>query len=436
MLQKQDLKRLKELCRDEIAATLRETGSERPTTEEVETLIGRAVGHVIDLRNDITETEKELLNRQLADDFLRLGPLEPLMHDPEITEIMVNGGGYDDEGNPRPPLVWVEKRGKLEYLPEIAFDDEEHLRRLQTKMVSDVGRQLNEENPCVDARLRDGSRVNCTLPPITIDGPTVNIRRFRKDMMKAEDFIESGTMTENMLLFLRSCILSKCSILISGGTGSGKTTMLNVLSGYIPENERIISIEDAAELQMQQAHVVRFETRPRNSEGAGEVTAHDLMHNALRKRPDRIIVGECRGAETWDMLQAMTSGHKGSLTTVHADDPSGALARIEDLATDAVTKSEDAMRKKIAAAIDVIVQVERKSDGRRRVTSITVLTGGIEDRTISRMELFRFVEQGIDHSGNVMGNFQACGMQPPQSMRNRITAHGAAYDPEWFFDQG
>lgn len=435
MLSKHEMKRLKVLCRDEIAATLRETGTDRPSIEEMEQLINRACANVVDYRGDIEPAERDLLNQQLADDFLRLGPLEPLFNDPDITEIMVNGGGYDDEGRPYPAKVWIEKNGKLEYREDIQFDDEDHVRRLQTKMVSEVGRQLNEENPYVDARLRDGSRVNCTIPPIALDGPSINIRRFRKDMIRPEDFVQGETLTQNMLAFLKSCVISRCNIVISGGTGSGKTTMLNALSGYIPYAERVVTIEDSAELQLQQDNKVRLETRPQNSEGAGLVTSHDLLINALRQRPDRIVIGECRGAETWDMLQAMQTGHDGSLTTLHADDPSGALIRIENMAGDATGQTENAIRRQIAGAINIIVQTSRNGyDGKRRVTSITALTGAMEGNTISRVELFKFVEQGIDYDGHVLGSFQACGMQPPRNMRNKIEACGAPYDAEWFFN--
>lgn len=435
MLSKQDMKRLKELCRDEISATLRESGSERPSTDQMEELINAACANVVSLRGDIEPAERDLMNQQLADDFLRLGPLEPLFNDPDITEIMVNGGGYDAEGRPYPAKVWIERNGKLERRPDIQFDDEDHVRRLQTKMVSEIGRQLNEETPYVDARLKDGSRVNCTIPPIAIDGPTINIRRFRKDMIKPDDFVRSGTLTENMLSFLKSCVVSRCNIVISGGTGSGKTTMLNALSGYIPNTERVITIEDSAELQIQQENRLRFETRARNGEGAGEVNTNDLLKNALRQRPDRIVIGECRGAEAWDMLQAMQTGHDGSLTTLHADDPTRALIRIENMAGDATEQTEDTIRRQIAGAINIIVQTARSGhDGKRRVTSVTALTGTMEGSTISRVELFRFVEQGVDFDGSVMGFFEACGMQPPQSLRNKIEASGAPYDAEWFFN--
>src|SRR6476620_2925521 len=352
--------------------------------------------------------ERERLAREILDEIFGLGPLEPLLKDPTISDILVN----------RYNKVYVERAGKLEPTG-LSFKDDAHLMQIIDRIVSRVGRRVDESSPMVDARLADGSRVNAIIPPLALDGPVLSIRRFGAELT-AQDLVAKGAMTDQMLSLLAGCVLARLNILISGGTGSGKTTLLNALSSFIPAAERVVTIEDAAELRLQQDHVVRLETRPPNSEGRGEVMARDLVKNALRMRPDRIILGEVRSAEALDMLQAMNTGHEGSLATIHANTPRDAMARLETMILFAGTNLPNrATREQISSAIDVIIQVSRMADGSRRITSITELTG-MEGEIITMQEIFRYHRRGIATDGTVIGGFESTGVRPTFMERLRL----------------
>ncbi len=345
--------------------------------------------------------ERERLAREILDEIFGLGPLEPLLKDPTVSDILVN----------RYNKVYVERAGKLE-ATGLSFKDDAHLMQIIDRIVSRVGRRVDESSPMVDARLADGSRVNAIIPPLAIDGPCLSIRRFGRDPVTARNMLENKTMTEPMLELLSAMVKGRLNFLISGGTGAGKTTLLNVLSGYIPNTDRIVTIEDAAELQMHQEHVVRLETRPPNIEGKGAVRQRQLVINSLRMRPDRIVVGEVRGEEAFDMLQAMNTGHEGSMTTVHANTQRDALARIENMCSMAnLNIPERAMRHQIAAAIHAVVQIARLSDGTRKVMTISEVTG-MEGDVISMQDIFLFERVGIDENGKVKGAFRATGIRP------------------------
>lgn len=339
--------------------------------------------------------------KEIEDEILGLGPLEPLLFEPSISDILVNN--YH--------TVYVERFGKLELTP-VRFKDNAHLMKIIDRIVSKIGRRIDESSPMVDARLADGSRVNAIIPPLAIDGASISIRRFSEDKMKLSDLVEKQALTGQMAVFLQATAKAKQNVLISGGTGSGKTTMLNAMSNFIPVNERIVTIEDSAELQLQLPHVVRLETRPANIEGKGEVSLRDLVKNSLRMRPDRIIVGEVRGGEAFDMLQAMNTGHDGSLTTVHANKPRDALARVENMVSMAGFELPmTAVRKQIASAINIIVQLSRLEDGSRRVTSIQEVSG-MEGDIITLSEIFKFDRTGINEQGIVQGRYIATGLIP------------------------
>ena len=345
--------------------------------------------------------ERELLQAEIVDEIFGLGPLEPLMKDPEISDILVNT--YKD--------VWIEKNGKL-FPTDIRFKDDRHLMQVIDRIVSGVGRRIDDSSPMVDARLPDNSRVNAIIPPLAIDGPHVSIRRFKRDVLSDEDLLGKDTFTRPMLEVLKAVVKGRLNVLISGGTGAGKTTLLNVLSSHIPVDERIVTVEDSAELQLRQPHVVRLETRPPNVEGRGEVTARALVVNSLRMRPDRIIVGEVRGGEAVDMLQAMNTGHDGSLTTVHANSPRDALNRLATMVAMAnLNLPEKAVRQQIANGIQVVLQVSRMSDGGRKLMSISEVVG-TEGEVITMQELFTFERQGLDEEGNVLGRFRPTGIRP------------------------
>src|SRR5437868_10073325 len=345
--------------------------------------------------------ERERLSREILDEIFGLGPLEPLLKDPTISDILVNR--YD--------RVYIERAGKLE-LTGLSFKDNTHLMQIIERIVSRVGRRVDESSPMVDARLPDGSRVNAIIPPLAIDGPCLSIRRFGREPVTARQMIENQSLTEAMLELLSAMVKGRLNIVVSGGTGAGKTTLLNVLSGYIPNSDRIVTIEDAAELQLKQEHVVRLETRPPNIEGKGAVRQRQLVINSLRMRPDRIVVGEVRGEEAFDMLQAMNTGHEGSLTTVHANSHRDALARIENMVSMAnLNIPERAMRHQIASAIHAVVQVARLSDGTRKVITVSEITG-MEGDVINMQEIFVFDRRGIDESGKVRGLFRAMGIRP------------------------
>ena len=356
-------------------------------------------------------TEREAIVGDILDEVFGFGPLEPLLRDPTVNDILCNT--YKQ--------VYVERAGVLESVPG-AFQDDQHLMRVIDRIVSGVGRRIDDSSPMVDARLPDGSRVNAVIPPLAVDGPLLSIRRFPAERLTAEKLVALRALTPNMLEFLRQVVRSRLNCLISGGTGAGKTTLLNILSSFISANERIVTIEDAAELQLHQEHVVRMETRPPNVEGKGAVRQRELLVNALRMRPDRIVVGEVRGGEALDMLQAMNTGHDGSLTTVHANTPRDALARIETMISMAnVNLPERAMRAQIAAAVHVVVQQARLSDGTRKVMSIAEITG-MEGDIITMQEIFKFEKLGIGQDGKVVGRFVATGVRP--KVCDRLRAAG------------
>jgi pilus assembly protein CpaF len=364
--------------------------------------------------------EKAHIIQQIGDNILGLGPLEPFVRDPEITEIMVNG----------PLAVYIERGGKI-HRTEAEFKNEEDLRRTIDKIVARVGRRVDDASPYVDARLADGSRVNAIIPPLAVKGSALTVRKFSADPFTAKDLVDFGTLTPQLVGFLDACVRGRLNILVSGGTGAGKTTMLNVLSAFLPEDERIITIEDSAELRLQQPHVVSLEFRPPNIEGEGEVTIRDLVRNALRMRPDRIVVGEVRGGETLDMLQAMNTGHDGSISTIHANSPRDVLSRLETLALMAgMDLTVRALREQVAAAIDLVVHVTRLQDGIRRVTNVTEVVG-MEGDTVTMQDLFVFhVEGGIDERGRVRGRLVSTGLRP--HFLEHLAERNVQLDPSWF----
>jgi pilus assembly protein CpaF len=366
--------------------------------------------------------EREELVKQVLDEIFGLGPLEPLIQDPEVSDILVNT--YKQ--------VYVEKFGKLQ-ATDVRFQDDRHLLQVIDRIVSAVGRRIDDSSPMVDARLPDGSRVNAIIKPLAIDGPHLSIRKFKRDALSPEDLIRTGSVTEPMLELLKGIVKARLNVLISGGTGAGKTTLLNILSGFIPTYERIVSIEDSAELQLKQPHVVRLETRPANIEGSGEVSQRLLLINALRMRPDRIIMGECRGGEAVDMLQAMNTGHDGSLTTLHANTPRDALSRLETMISMAsLDLPEKAMRQQIASAIDLVVQVSRLSDGTRKIIQISEVAG-MEGDVITMQDIFVFERTGIGDGDKVLGQFRATGIRPRCS--ERLQAYGVELSSLLFAQQ-
>ena len=369
----------------------------------------------------LSAAERERLVNDVQHELFGLGPLEPLLKDPTISDILVNS--HD--------TIYIERRGKIE-ATNVRFKDDEHLMRVIERIVSSVGRRIDESSPMVDARLQDGSRVNAIIPPLSIDGPVLSIRRFGSDPLKMSSLIEFKALTKDIADMLQMVVNARLNVLISGGTGAGKTTLLNALSAFIPENERIVTIEDSAELQLQQPHVVRLETRPPNIEGKGEVTQRDLVRNALRMRPDRIVIGEVRGGEAIDMLQAMNTGHDGSLTTVHANTPRDALSRLETMIQmTGMRLSDRAMRQQVASALNLVVQVARLSDGSRRVTSISEITG-MEGETITMQEIFQYERTGVDQQGQVIGRFRPTGIRP--RFAERLKACGLQL-PRVFFEE-
>ncbi len=368
----------------------------------------------------INETDLSRLIGDIQNEVIGLGPLEPLLADPSVSDILVNS--YS--------TVYVERKGRLEKAP-VHFDNDAHLLKIIEKIVSRVGRRIDESSPMVDARLQDGSRVNAIIPPLALDGPALSIRRFSEVPLTMANLIEYGSLTDEMALIIAALVKAKTNILVSGGTGSGKTTLLNIMSGFIPDTERIITIEDAAELRLQQPHVVRLETRAPNLEGKGEINQRELLKNTLRMRPDRIVVGEVRGAEVLDMLQAMNTGHEGSLTTVHANTARDSLTRLENMIGLAGLKVEQrALRQQIVSAISVIIQSARLSDGKRKITSIQEVTG-MEGEMITLQEIFCFEQTGVAPDGTVLGRFRATGIRP--RFADRLAARGAPL-ADYLFD--
>jgi pilus assembly protein CpaF len=376
-----------------------------------------------DERIPLAREERNRMVNEILDEVYRLGPIEPLLNDPSVSDILVNG--WDE--------VYVERRGMLEPT-DVKFNDDDHLRRIIDRIVSRVGRRVDEASPMVDARLQDGSRVNVILPPLSLDGPVLSIRRFPTDRLKATDLLKINTLTKDMLELLKASVRGKLNMIVSGGTGAGKTTFLNALSGFIPENERIITIEDAAELGLQQPHVVRLETRPPNIEGRGAVKQRQLVINALRMRPDRIVLGEVRGEEAVDMLQAMNTGHEGSLTTIHANSPSDALNRLETMVAMAnLSLSDRTIHQQIASAIHLIVQLSRLPDGSRKVMSISEVAG-FDGETIKMRELFVFERQGYGEDNRVRGIFRPTGIRPGFS--EKLHAAGIELPADMFIPLG
>ncbi|MDD4568714.1 MAG: CpaF family protein [Tepidanaerobacteraceae bacterium] len=384
----------------------------------------KQIEHIVDkLIEDsslhIPRWDKAKIASELVDEIVFFGPITPLLNDAEITEVMVNG----------PNQVYIEKGGKL-YLSEAFFRDDEHVMHIIERIIAPIGRRIDESMPMVDARLPDGSRVNAIIPPLSLTGPTITIRKFSKDPFMMEDLINFGTLTSEMARFIEACINGRLNIVISGGTDSGKTTTLNVLSSFIPSTERIVTVEDAAELQLRQPHVVRLESRPPNIEGRGEITIRDLVRNCLRMRPDRIIVGEVRSGEALDMLQAMNTGHDGSLTTGHANTPRDMLARLETMVLMAgMDLPIRAIREQVSSAINLIVHQNRFRDGTRRITHITEVQG-MEGNVITLQDIFVFRQTGIDKDGKVMGNFEATGIRP--KFIDKLIAGGISLPSEIF----
>ena len=375
------------------------------------------VGH-LSREPGVARDDRERLTAEIADDILGHGPLERLLADDSVTEIMVNG----------PFDIWVERQGRL-YETNVRFNDESHLRRIINKMVAQVGRRIDESSPMVDARLPDGSRVNAVLPPLSLSGPLVTIRKFSTQRLMMSDLVRMGTLTDQTVEFLDRCVQAELNILISGGTGTGKTTLLNALSTAIPDSDRIVTIEDAAELRLNQRHVLRLESRPKNIEGEGEIAIRDLVRNALRMRPDRIIVGEVRGAEALDMLQAMNTGHDGSLSTVHANSPRDALSRLETMVLMAgFDLPMRAIRQQIASALDLIVHLERLEDGSRRVTAITEVQR-MESDVITLQELFAFEVEQITEERNVVGSLRPTGLRP--TFKHKFERRGLVLTLDW-----
>jgi pilus assembly protein CpaF len=395
----QDLVRLKKYLIDTISRTIEMEGISFEQRSDF--IKERIEGIYAQAKLKLPEDMRRIIFNDVLNDLLGYGPIQPLLEDPEVTEVMVNG----------PKKVYVEKQGHL-IKTTIAFDDDDHVQRIIDRIILPLGRRIDVDSPTVDARLPDGSRVNAVIPPVAIDGPSITVRKFSREKLTPDQLIEFGSITKNMTEFLRACVLAHLNIVISGGTGSGKTTLLNVLSGFIPEEERIVTIEDSAELKLQQEHVLRMETQPGNVDGRGKVTIRDLVRNSLRMRPDRIVVGECRGGEALDMLQAMNTGHDGSLTTLHANSPRDALARLETLVLMAgMDLPIKVIRQQISSAVDLIIQQTRLKDGTRKVTSITEVAG-MEGDTVVLTDVFKFNQTGVSQDGKVLGELKPTGIRP------------------------
>lgn len=414
---------LKARVQDEVSARVADMG-EAPDEARVTALIGEALGAYLTASPELATLDEKALAREIADDFLRFGPLQSLLADDSVTEIAANG----------PWRIYVERKGRMEPEPNVRFDDEAHLRRIVDRIGTRVNRRCDDASPLMDARLPDGSRVNAVIPPLAVNGTALTIRKFAKDRMSALDLLAAETLSPAMLAFLAAAVSGRCSIVVAGGTGSGKTTLLNVLSAFIPAHERIVTVEDAAELQLKQDDLVSLESRPPNIEGKGEVTIHDLVKNALRMRPDRIVVGEVRDVEALEIINAMTTGHDGSLTTIHANDAQTALSRLETMLLKSSSGYDAAtVRKMIAQAVDLVVVIGRMLDGTRKILSVNAIAG-MEGPVISLEELFAFEQGPLLPGGRASGAFAGAGFQP-ERVRNRIESWGVAYNPSWFFDR-
>ena len=412
-----ELAKLKEYLINAVAREME--GAQAPAESRRATMVQILQKSYQSTKLNLPNTIRDQLFHDILDDLLGFGPLQPLIEDEDITEIMVNG----------PKKVFIEKKGKLTKT-NITFENDQAVLRIIEKIITPLGRRVDGDTPTVDARLPDGSRVNAVISPCALDGPTITIRKFKKDKLTIDQLIGYGSITRNMADFIKACVVSRLNIVVSGGTGSGKTTLLNVLSGFIPEDERIVTIEDAAELKLQQDHVVRLETKVANLEGRHAVTIRDLVKNSLRMRPDRVIVGECRGGETLDMLQAMNTGHDGSLTTLHANTPRDALSRIETMCMmSGMDMPVKVIREQVASAIDLIVQQSRLKDGSRKVTAITEVAG-MEGDTIVLTDVFKFEQTGVSTDGKVIGDLKPTGIRP--LFTPRLEAAGFKLGPEVF----
>ncbi|HHZ20471.1 MAG TPA: CpaF family protein [Firmicutes bacterium] len=394
--------RVQEILMKEVEAELLDRSDEPEIQEKLQEKIAEVVQFILENEHPtMTRAERQKIISEITDEVLGFGPINSLLMDPTVSEVMVNG----------PHLVYVERNGKLEKT-SVKFRDNEHVLHVIEKIVSPIGRRIDESSPMVDARLPDGSRVNAIIPPLALKGPTITIRKFSRDPFTVDDLINFGTLTPEMAKFIEACVKIRLNIVVSGGTGSGKTTTLNVLSSFIPPDERIITIEDAAELQLRQEHVVSLETRPPNVEGKGAVLMRDLVRNALRMRPDRIIVGEVRGGEALDMLQAMNTGHDGSITTGHANSPRDMIARLETMVLMAgMELPSRAIREQIASAIDLIIQQNRLRDGSRKIVNITEVQG-MEGDTVVLQDIFVFEQRGVDENGRIIGRLRPTGIRP------------------------
>jgi pilus assembly protein CpaF len=398
----------------------RQSSLNRSQSQEMKDELLGIIETIVDREGvEIPRADRLRLSRELCDDVAGLGPLEPLLANPDVTEIMVNG----------PNQVFVEKDGKLS-ATDVRFRDTAHVMNIIDRIVSSIGRRIDESSPMVDARLPDGSRVNAVIPPLSLTGPTITIRKFSRKPFTPQDLIRFGSVSQKMMAFLEVCVKGRMNIVVSGGTGSGKTTLLNVLSGFIPEDERIVTIEDAAEIQLRQQHVVTLESRPPNIEGRGQITIRDLVRNALRMRPDRIVVGEVRSGETLDMLQAMNTGHDGSITTAHANTSRDLISRLETMVLMAGMELPlKAIREQIASAVDLIVQQSRLRDGSRKITSITEVVG-MEGDVITLQDIFVYDTDGVDGSGKLKGHFRATGIRPQFS--EKLKNNGIGLRDDWF----
>ncbi len=415
--QKEDLNKLKNYLMNAVSREL-ETNPP-PPTDHRRAVIASLQQVYTQARIQLPNTLRDQIFHDVLDEILGYGPIQSLLDDPTVTEVMVNGC----------EKVYIERSGKL-VRTEVRFDDDAQILRLIDRIILPLGRRIDPDSPTVDARLPDGSRVNAVIPPIAIDGPSITIRKFHKDKLTVDQMIGYGSLNRNVATFLRACVIARFNIIVSGGTGSGKTTLMNVLSGFIPDDERIVTIEDAAELRLQQDHVVRLETKPANVEGVGQVTVRDLVKNALRMRPDRIVVGECRGAEALDMLQAMNTGHDGSLTTLHANAPRDALSRLETMCLMAgMDLPIRVLREQAASAVDLIVQVSRMKDGSRKVTQVTEVAG-MEGDTIVLTDIFKFEQTGVNQEGRIVGDLKATGIRP--LFTPRLETAGFKLGPEVF----